>query len=88
MRCTIGGLYFGTVFYAVDIILLSASERNMKEMVKICCNYCCRYGIHINQTKIKWMCTNVYGTSENVDFEVNGVTLENTGNSFKYLRVT
>ena len=33
------------------------------------------------------MCTNVYGTSENVDFEVNGVTLENTGDSIKYLGV-
>ena len=30
------------------------------------------------------MCTNVYGTSENFDFEVNGVTLENTGDSIKY----
>ena len=85
--CTIGGLYFGAVFYADDIILLGASVRNMKEMVKICCNYCCRYGIHINPTKTKWMCTNVYSTSENVDFEVNGVTLENTGDSIKYLGV-
>ena len=59
----------------------------MKEMVKICCNYCCRYGIHINPTKTKWMCTNVCGTSENVDFGVNGVTLENTGDSIKYLGV-
>ena len=57
----------------------------MKEMVKICCNYCCRYGIHINPTKTKWMCTNVYGTSENVDFEINGVILENTGDSIKYI---
>ena len=38
-------------------------------------------------TKTKWMCTNVYGTSENFDFEVNGVTLENTGDSIKYLGV-
>ena len=87
LGCTIGGLYFGTVFYADDIILLGASERKMKEMVKICCNYCCTYGIHINPTKTKWMCINVYGTSENVDFEVNGVTLENTGDSIKYLGV-
>ena len=85
--CTIGGLYLGTVFYADDVILLGASIRKMKEMVKICCNYCCRYGIHINPTKTKWMCTNVYGTSEIVDFEVNGVTLENTGDSVKYLGV-
>ena len=56
-------------------------------MVKICYNYCCRYGIHINPTKTKWMCTNVYGTSENVDFEVNRVTLENTGDSIKCLGV-
>ena len=53
LGCTIGGLYFGTVFYADDIILLGASVRKMKEMVKICCNYCCRYGIHINATKTK-----------------------------------
>ena len=53
LGCTIGGLYFGTVFYADDIMLLSASVRKMKEMVKICCNYCCRYGIHINATKTK-----------------------------------
>ena len=33
------------------------------------------------------MCTNVYGTSENVDSEVNSVTLENTGDSIKYLGV-
>ena len=87
LRCTIGELYFGTVFYADDIILLGTSVRKMKEMVKICCNYCCRYGIHINPTKTKWMCTNVYGTSENVDFKVNGVALENTGDSIKYLGV-
>ena len=99
LGCTIGGLYFGTVFYADDIILLlsvfyaddiillGASVRKTKEMVKICCNYCCRYGIHINPTKTKWMCTNVYGTSENVEFEVNGVTLEFTGDSIKYLGV-
>ena len=31
------------------------------------------------------MCTNVYGTSENFDFEINGVTLENTGDSIKYI---
>ena len=30
---------------------------------------------------------NVQGTSENVDFEVNGVTQENTGDSIKYLGV-
>ena len=36
LGCTIGGLYFGTVFYADDIILLGASVRKMKEMVKIC----------------------------------------------------
>ena len=33
------------------------------------------------------MCTNVYSTGENIDFEVNGVTLENTGDSIKYLGV-
>ena len=33
------------------------------------------------------MYTNVYGTSENVDFEVNGVTLENTRDSINYLGV-
>ena len=87
LGCTIGGLYFGTVFYADDIILLGASVRKLKEMVKICCNYCFKYGIYINPTKTKWMCTNVYGTSENVDFEVSVVTLENTGDSIKYIGV-
>ena len=58
----------------------------MKKFVKICCNYCCRYDIHINPTKTKWLRTNVYGTSENVDFEVNGVILENTGDSIKYIK--
>ena len=53
LRCSIGELYFSTVFYADNIILLSASVRKMKEMVKISCNYCCRFGIHINPTKTK-----------------------------------
>ena len=50
--CTIGGLYIGTVFYADDIILLGVSVRKMKEMVKICCNYCCIYGIILIRLKL------------------------------------
>ncbi len=87
LGCSIGGLYLGTVFYADDIVLLGASVRKMKEMVKVCCDYCRKYGIHINPNKTKWMCTDVYGSSKNVDFEVNGVKLENTGKSIKYLGV-
>ena len=60
--CTIGGLYLGTELYADDIVLMGASVRKMNEMVKVGCNYCCKCGLHINPTKTKWMCTNVYET--------------------------
>jgi hypothetical protein len=87
LGCSIAGVYFGTIFYADDIVLLGASARKMRQMLKICCEYCAKYGICINPKKTKWMCTDVYGVSDNVIFEVNGDTLENTGGSIKYLGV-
>ena len=39
LGCTIGGIYYGTLFYADDIVLLGASARKMQKMIDICYKY-------------------------------------------------
>ena len=87
LGCSIGGKFFGAIFYADDIVLLGASVRKMRQMIKICCDYCNMHGICLNPSKTKWMCTNFYGSSRTVSFEVNGTIIENTEKNIKYLGV-
>ena len=56
LGCNIGGIYYNTVFYADDIVLLGASVMKVQQMLNICYTYCYKYGIYLNSTKIKWMC--------------------------------
>ena len=39
LGCTIGGIYYGTIFYADDIVLLGTSARKMQKMIDICYKY-------------------------------------------------
>ena len=88
LGCTIGGLYYGTIFYADDIVLLGASVDKMKRMLKICSDYCHKFGICINPSKSKWLYTDVHCSNRNVVFEIDGrpTIVANSGTSIKYLR--
>ena len=48
LDCTIGGIYYGTIFYVYDIVLLSASTRKMQKMIDICYKYENKYSITLN----------------------------------------
>ena len=72
LGCTIGGLYYGTIFYADDIVLLGASVDKMKRMLKICSDYCHKFDICINPSKSKWLYTDVHCSNRNVVFEIVG----------------
>ena len=52
LGCTMGGLYYGTIFYADNIALFGASVEKMKRMLKLCCDYCYMFAyvlIRVNQ---------------------------------------
>ena len=49
--CIIGRIYYGTIFYADDIILFSASARKMQRIIEVCYKYGSKYGIKLNPTK-------------------------------------
>ena len=59
LGCIMGGLFYGTIFYADDIVLLGASVKKMKRMLKLCCDYCHKFGICINPSKSKGFYTDV-----------------------------
>ena len=40
LGCNIGGIYFGTVFYADDVVVLNASVKKVQQMLNICYTYC------------------------------------------------
>ena len=61
LGCNIGSIYYGTVFYADDIMLLGASVMKVQQMLNIYYTYCYKYGIYLNSAKSKWMCTDVQG---------------------------
>ena len=39
LGCNIEGIYYGTVFYADDIVLLGASVMKVQQMLNICYTY-------------------------------------------------
>ena len=84
---TMVGLYYGTIFYADDIVLLGASAEKMKRILKLCYDCCNMFGICINPSKSKWYYTDVHNPNRNVVFEINDTIVENSGTSIKYLGV-
>ena len=87
LGCNIGGINYGTVFYADDIVLLGASVMKVQQMLNICYTYCYKYGIYLNSAKSKWMCTDVHNKCKGVQFDLNGIKLENVVNGIRYLGV-
>ena len=87
LGCNIEGIYYGTVFYADDIVLLGASVMKVQQMLNICYTYCNKYGICLNLAKSKWMCADVHNKSKGVQFDLNGIKLENVVKGIKYLGV-
>ena len=85
LGCNIGSIYYGTVFYADGIVLLGASVMKVQQMLNICYTYCNKYGIYLNSAKSKWMCTDVHNKCKGVQFDLNGIKLENFVNDIKYL---
>ena len=53
LGCMIGKFLYGAIFYADDIILMSASRRKMQKMMDICNEYGLQYGICFNAKKSK-----------------------------------
>ena len=49
----IGHFLYSAIFYADDIILMSASRRKMQKMIDICNEYGLQYGICFNAKKSK-----------------------------------
>ena len=45
LGCSINGVYYGTKFYADDIVLISASVRKVQAMIDVCCMYCKQFRI-------------------------------------------
>ena len=84
MGCTIGGIYYGTIFYTDDIVLLGTSTSKIQKIIDICFKYGNKYGIKLNRAKTNWMYTIV---CNNVSFNINGYVIQNVGSSIKYLGV-
>ena len=84
LGCTIGGIYYESIFNANDIVLLGASVRKMQKMIDIYYKYGNKYSITLNTAKTNWMYTN---TCNSVSFDINGVAIQNVGLSIKYLSV-
>ena len=84
LGCTIGGINYGTTFYADDIVLLGASARKMQKMIDIYYKYGNKYGITLNLAKTNWIYTNTYNS---MSFDINGIAMQNVGLSIKYLDV-
>ena len=80
LGCSIGDIYYGTVFHADDIVLLGASVMKVQQMFNIRYTYCYKYGIHLNSAKSKWMCTDVHNKCKGVQFDLIGIKLENVVN--------
>jgi hypothetical protein len=87
LGCTIGGMSYGVIFYADDILLMGASVRKVQKMIEKCGDYGRKYGISFNPKKSKWFCTKVYGNCDNVNFMLNGDVIEHESVSFVYLGV-
>ena len=84
LGCTIGGIYYKTIFYADDIVLLDASACKMQKMIDIYYKYRNKYGTTLNPAKTNWIYINV---CNNVLLNINGIVIQNIGLSIKYLSV-
>ena len=87
LGCVIGDCFFGTVFYADDIVLLEALVCKIQKMINLCCEYGKKYGICFNPKKTKWLCTNAYNKHLYVNFLLNNNVIENSSNSIRYLGI-
>ena len=59
LGCNIGGIYYSTIFYADDIVLLGASIMKVQQMLNICYTYYYKYGIYLKSANVhnKCMCS-------------------------------
>ena len=57
------------------------------QMLNICYTYCSKYGIYLNSAKSKWLYTDVHNKCKGVQFDLNGIKLENVVNGIRYLGV-
>jgi hypothetical protein len=55
LGCKVFGCFFGAIFYADDIVLLSGSLQNLQHMIDICVNFGTKYGISFNPLKSQCM---------------------------------
>ena len=76
LSCEKLGYYYGTIFYADDIVLLGASARKMQKMIDICYKYGNKYGMTLNPAKTNWVYTSI---CNNALFDINGVAIQNVG---------
>ena len=59
----------------------------VQQMLNICYTYCSKFGIYLNSAKSKWMCTDVLNKCKGVQFDLNGIKLENVVNGIRHLGV-
>jgi hypothetical protein len=87
LGCMIGDFSYSAVFYADDILLMSASKRKMQRMVDICHEYGVKFGISFNASKSKWFTTDVDDKYNDVVFQLGGVAIEHVYLCIPYLGV-
>ena len=51
LGCTKGGIYYGTIFYADDIVLFGALAHKMQKTIDICYKCGNKFGITLNPAK-------------------------------------
>jgi hypothetical protein len=73
-----------SLVWADDLVLLSESEKGLKEMLKILEEYCDENKLEINTDKTKCMIFNKTGRLLRRHFDLKGVQLENV-RTYKYL---
>jgi hypothetical protein len=87
LGCYIGDYFYGTIFYADDVLLMSGSVIKMQKILDMCYEYGVMFGINFNPAKSKWFCTDSYNDSGNVSFSLNSNIVEHELESVMYLGV-
>jgi hypothetical protein len=87
LGCTIGGISYGAIFYADDIVLMGSSVKKVQKMLDICCKYGNECGITFNPKKSKWYCTNHYSDCCFVTFMLNNDIITHDRECIYYLGV-